>query len=36
VGRFDEIGGKWHDAGQLYEFPKSDGAIRYGNFEGVS
>ena len=37
VGRFDEDGWKWHDEGQLYEFPRSDdGTIRYGNIEGVA
>jgi hypothetical protein len=37
VGQFDEKGWSWRDAGQLYEFPRSDnGAIRYGNIEGVS
>jgi len=37
VGQFDEMGWSWRDAGQLYEFPRSDnGAIRYGNIEGVS
>jgi hypothetical protein len=37
VGRFDEAGWTWHDAGQLYAFPRSDeGAIRYGNIEGVA
>jgi hypothetical protein len=36
VGRFDEADWMWHDAGQLYEFPRSDeGSIRYGNVEGV-
>ena len=36
VGRFDEDGWKWHDEGQLHEFPRSDdGTIRYGNIEGV-
>jgi hypothetical protein len=36
VGQFDEEGWTWRDPGQLYEFPKSDeGAIRYGNIEGV-
>jgi hypothetical protein len=36
VGQFDEAGWAWRDAGQLYEFPRSDdGAIRYGNIEGV-
>ena len=36
VGHFDEAGWTWHDAGQLYEFPRSDeGTIRYGNIEGV-
>lgn len=37
VGQFEEVGWRWRDAGQLYEFPKSDnGSIRYGNIEGVS
>ena len=37
VGRFDEAGWTWHDAGRLYAFPRSDdGAIRYGNIEGVA
>lgn len=37
VGRFDEAGWAWRDAGQLYEFPRSErGAIRYGNIEGVA
>jgi hypothetical protein len=37
VGEFDETGWAWRDAGQLYEFPRSDqGTIRYGNIEGVS
>jgi hypothetical protein len=37
VGRFDEAGWTWHDAGELYAFPRSDdGAIRYGNIEGVA
>jgi hypothetical protein len=36
VGQFDEVGWKWRDAGQLYEFPRSgDGTLRYGNIEGV-
>jgi hypothetical protein len=36
VGQFDELGWTWRDAGQLYEFPRSDdGAIRYGNIERV-
>jgi hypothetical protein len=36
VGQFDEAGWEWRDAGQLYEFPRSDqGMIRYGNIEGV-
>ena len=36
VGQFDEAGWQWRDAGQLYEFPRSDqGTIRYGNIEGV-
>jgi hypothetical protein len=37
VGRFDEAGWTWRDAGQLYPFPRSDdGTIRYGNIEGVA
>jgi hypothetical protein len=37
VGQFDEVGWTWRDPGQLYEFPRADnGAIRYGNIEGVS
>jgi hypothetical protein len=37
VGRFDEAGWAWHDAGQLYEFPRiANGTIHYGNIEGVS
>jgi hypothetical protein len=37
VGQFDEADWSWRDAGQLYEFPRSDdGSIRYGNIEGVS
>ncbi|WP_406694339.1 hypothetical protein V5E97_25010 [Singulisphaera sp. Ch08] len=37
VGQFDEAGWTWHDEGRLYEFPRSDdGAIRYGNIEGVA
>jgi hypothetical protein len=36
VGQFDEAGWTWRDAGQLYEFPRSDeGSSRYGNVEGV-
>jgi hypothetical protein len=36
VGQFDEADWSWRDAGQLYEFPRSDGGIiRYGNIEGV-
>jgi hypothetical protein len=36
VGRFDEAGWTWCDAGQLYEFPRAEGGrIRYGNIEGV-
>ena len=36
IGRFDEAGWKWRDAGQLFEFPRSqDGSIRYGNVEGI-
>jgi hypothetical protein len=37
VGEFDEGQWTWHDAGRLYEFPRADdGAIRYGNVEGVA
>jgi len=37
VGNFDEAGWKWRNSGQLYEFPRSkNGAIRYGNIEGVA
>lgn len=37
VGQFDEASWDWRDDGQLYEFPRTDeGAIRYGNIEGVS
>jgi hypothetical protein len=37
VGQFDEAGWKWRDDGKLYEFPRADnGAIRYGNIEGVA
>jgi hypothetical protein len=37
VGKFDEAGWKWRDAGQIYEFPRfDDGSIQYGNIEGVS
>jgi hypothetical protein len=36
VGQFDEGEWQWQDEGQLYEFPRtSEGAIRYGNIEGV-
>jgi hypothetical protein len=36
VGQFDEAGWRWRDAGQLYEFPRSDhGSVLYGNIEGV-
>jgi hypothetical protein len=36
VGQFNEASWTWHDAGQLYDFPRSDdGTIRYGNVEGV-
>lgn len=35
IGTFDEAGWKWRDDGQLYEFPRDEGAIRYGNIEGV-
>ena len=37
VGEFDEASWKWLDAGQIYDFPRSDeGSIRYGNIEGVA
>ena len=37
IGNFDEAGWKWRNSGQLYEFPRSkNGAIRYGNVEGVA
>jgi hypothetical protein len=37
VGQFDEAGWTWRDAGQLYQFPRSEGGkIRYGNIEGVA
>jgi hypothetical protein len=36
VGEFDEAGWEWRDAGQMYEFPRSEnGTILYGNIEGV-
>ena len=36
VGHLDEADWTWHNEGQLYEFPRSNnGAIRYGNIEGV-
>ena len=36
VGQFDEAGWAWRDAGQLYDFPRTEsGTIRYGNIEGV-
>jgi hypothetical protein len=36
VGKFNEAEWSWHDAGQLYDFPRADnGAIQYGNIEGV-
>jgi hypothetical protein len=36
VGQFDEVGWACRNAGQLYDFPRSDnGTIRYGNIEGV-
>jgi hypothetical protein len=36
VGQLNQADWTWHDAGQLYEFPRSDnGSIRYGNIEGV-
>lgn len=37
VGQFDRSDWTCHEAGQLYEFPRfDDGAIRYGNIEGVA
>jgi hypothetical protein len=37
VGQFDEESWSWHDEGQLYEFPRfDDGAVQYGNIEGVA
>jgi hypothetical protein len=37
IGTFNEADWTWHDDGQLYEFPRfEDGAIQYGNIEGVS
>jgi hypothetical protein len=37
VGQFDQAGLTWRNAGQLYEFPRSDdGSILYGNIEGVA
>jgi hypothetical protein len=36
VGEFNEAEWTWRNQGQLYEFPRADdGAIRYGNIEGV-
>jgi len=36
VGQLNEADWTCHDAGQLYEFPRSNnGSIRYGNIEGV-
>jgi hypothetical protein len=36
VGQFDEASWTWRDAGQLYQFPRSEsGSIWYGNIEGV-
>ena len=36
VGLLDEANWTWHNEGQLYEFPRSNnGAVRYGNIEGV-
>ena len=36
VGQFDEADWNWRNDGQLYEFPRfKNGAIRYGNIEGV-
>jgi hypothetical protein len=37
VGQFEEAEWTWQNAGHLYEFPRDDdGAIQYGNIEGVS
>lgn len=37
VGQFDAAAWAWRDAGRLYEFPRlDDGAIHYGNIEGVA
>jgi len=37
VGQFDEAGWTWRDTGQLYWFPRTeDGAVQYGNIEGVA
>jgi hypothetical protein len=37
IGHFNEADWKWRSDGQLYEFPRAgDGAIRYGNIEGVA
>jgi hypothetical protein len=37
VGEFNEAEWAWRDEGQLFDFPRgNDGAIRYGNVEGVS
>jgi hypothetical protein len=36
IGQFDEASWEWCDAGELYEFPRSEEqAIQYGNIEGV-
>ena len=36
VGQFDEASWEWRNAGQLYEFPRSESRkIQYGNIEGV-
>jgi hypothetical protein len=37
IGQFNEADWAWGSDGQLYEFPRADdGAIRYGNIEGVA
>jgi hypothetical protein len=37
VGQFDEADWEWRDDGRLFNFPRfDDGAIRYGNIEGVA
>jgi hypothetical protein len=37
IGQFNEADWAWRSDGQLFEFPRADdGAIRYGNIEGVA